>query len=80
VRSAGGWPALRSMHKGESRMKGDERILGQGDTDSESIRGKSAENHRREKVGIFEMTEPIIQWTLRSTKIYSKSKQNFCLT
>jgi len=31
VRSAGGWSALRTMRKGESRMKGDERILGQGD-------------------------------------------------
>jgi hypothetical protein len=31
VRSAGGWAALRTMRKGESRMKGDERILGQGE-------------------------------------------------
>ncbi|WP_155313723.1 transposase [Desulfosarcina ovata] len=31
VRSAGGWAALRTMRKGESRIKGDERILGQGD-------------------------------------------------
>jgi len=31
VRSAGGWSALRAMRNGESRMKGDERILGQGD-------------------------------------------------
>jgi REP element-mobilizing transposase RayT len=31
VRSAGGWSALRTMRKAESRMKGDERILGQGD-------------------------------------------------
>jgi REP element-mobilizing transposase RayT len=31
VRSAGGWSVLRTMRKGESRMKGDERILGQGD-------------------------------------------------
>jgi REP-associated tyrosine transposase len=31
VRSAGGWSALRTMRQGESRMKGDERILGQGD-------------------------------------------------
>jgi len=31
VRSAGGWCALRAMRKAESRMKGDERILGQGD-------------------------------------------------
>ena len=30
VRSAGGWCALRAMRKAESRMKGDERILGQG--------------------------------------------------
>jgi putative transposase len=31
VRSAGGWSALRAMRNGESRMKGDERILGKGD-------------------------------------------------
>ena len=31
MRSAGGWSALRTMRKAESRMKGDERILGQGD-------------------------------------------------
>jgi len=31
VRSAGGWSALKAMRTGESRMKGDERILGQGD-------------------------------------------------
>jgi REP element-mobilizing transposase RayT len=31
VRSAGGWSALKAMRNGESRMKGDERILGQGD-------------------------------------------------
>jgi hypothetical protein len=31
VRSAGGWSALRTMRKAESWMKGDERILGEGD-------------------------------------------------
>ena len=31
VRSTGGWSALKAMRKVESRMKGDERILGQGD-------------------------------------------------
>ncbi len=31
VRGAGGWSALSTMRKGDSRMKGDERILGQGD-------------------------------------------------
>ena len=31
VRSVGGWSVLRTMRQGESRMKGDERILGQGD-------------------------------------------------
>jgi len=31
VRSAGGWAALSAMRNDESRMKGDERILGQGD-------------------------------------------------
>ena len=31
VRSAGGWSALRAMRDGPSRIKGDERILGQGD-------------------------------------------------
>ena len=31
VRSAGGWGALKAIRKNESRMKGDERILGGGD-------------------------------------------------
>lgn len=31
VRSAGGWAALKTMRKAASMMKGDERILGQGD-------------------------------------------------
>lgn len=31
VRSAGGWSVLKTMRRDESRMKGDERILGQGD-------------------------------------------------
>ena len=31
LRSAGGWSVLRTMRKGESRMKGDERIIGQRD-------------------------------------------------
>ncbi len=31
VRSAGGWSALRTLRKGDSRIKVDERILGQGD-------------------------------------------------
>ena len=31
VRSAGGWSALRAMRKAASRMKGDERVLGQED-------------------------------------------------
>jgi hypothetical protein len=31
VRSAGGWSSLKAMRHGESRMKGDELILGYGD-------------------------------------------------
>ena len=31
VRSAGGWTALKTLRKDDSRMKGDERILGQGE-------------------------------------------------
>ena len=30
MRSAGGWSSLKAMRKCESRMKGDERILDQG--------------------------------------------------
>ena len=37
MRSAGGWSALKAMRNGESRMKGDERILGQGDLDRKSM-------------------------------------------
>ena len=31
IRSAGGWSAVKAMRKGFERMKGDERILGDGD-------------------------------------------------
>jgi putative transposase len=31
VRSAGGWSVVKAMRKGSERMKGDERILGDGD-------------------------------------------------
>jgi hypothetical protein len=31
VQSAGGWSEKKTLRKGESRIKGDERILGQGD-------------------------------------------------
>jgi putative transposase len=31
VRSAGGWSVVKSMRRGFERMKGDERILGEGD-------------------------------------------------
>ena len=46
VRSAGGWSALKAMRNGESRMKGDERILGQGDF-VESVLKTSQENLER---------------------------------
>ena len=31
VRSAGGWSAVKAMRRGFERVKGDERILGEGD-------------------------------------------------
>ena len=31
IRSAGGWSAVKALRKSDARMKGDERILGDGD-------------------------------------------------
>jgi hypothetical protein len=31
IRSAGGWSAVKALRKSDTRMKGDERILGDGD-------------------------------------------------
>jgi len=31
IRSAGGWSVVKTLRRGEDRMKGDERILGEGD-------------------------------------------------
>ena len=50
VRSAGGWSALKAMRNDESRMKGDERILGQGDF-VESVLEAAQENlDRKSKI------------------------------
>jgi hypothetical protein len=46
VRSAGGWSALKSMRRGEDRMKGDERILGRGEF-AESVLKSAEENWER---------------------------------
>jgi len=49
VRSAGGWSALRTMRKGANRMKGDERILGEGDF-VESVLKAAQENLDRKHI------------------------------
>lgn len=47
VRSAGGWFALRALRKAESRMKGDERILGEGDFVENVLRAAGEKLDRR---------------------------------
>lgn len=49
VRSAGGWSALITMRRTDSRMKGDERILGQGDF-VEAVLKAAQENLDRKSV------------------------------
>ena len=62
VRSAGGWSALRIMRQGESRMKGDERILGQGDF-VETVLKSAHENLDRMRT----LNNPIIRGTSLNT-------------
>jgi REP element-mobilizing transposase RayT len=50
VRSAGGWSALKAMRKGESRMKGDERILGQGDFVESVLKAAQENLDRRSRI------------------------------
>ena len=50
VRSAGGWSALKAMRNGESRMKGDERILGQGDFVETVLKAARENLDRKSKV------------------------------
>lgn len=46
MRSAGGWSALKSMRRGEDRMKGDDRILGSGEF-AEYVLKSAGENLER---------------------------------
>jgi hypothetical protein len=50
VRSAGGWSSLKAMRKGESRMKGDERILGQGDFVETVLKAAQENLDRKSKI------------------------------
>jgi len=50
VRSAGGWSALRTMRNGKSRMKGDERILGQGDFVETVLKAAQENLDRKSKI------------------------------
>jgi putative transposase len=50
VRSAGGWSALRAMRNDESRMKGDERILGQGDFVETVLKAAQENLDRKSKI------------------------------
>ena len=53
VRNAGGWSALRAMRNGESRMKGDERILDQRDFVEEAL--KAARDNMDRKSMIYSL-------------------------
>jgi putative transposase len=50
VRSAAGWSALRTMRKGESRLKGDERILGQGDFVETVLKAARENSDRKSRI------------------------------
>jgi REP element-mobilizing transposase RayT len=50
VRSAGGWSVLRAMRNGKSRMKGDERILGQGDFVETALKAAQENLDRKYKI------------------------------
>ena len=50
VRSAGGLSSLKAMRKGESRMKGDERILGQGDFVESVLKADQENLDRKSKI------------------------------
>jgi putative transposase len=51
VRSAGEWSALRTILKGEIRMKGDERILGEGDFVETVLRAAQENLDRKSNMG-----------------------------
>jgi hypothetical protein len=46
IRSAGGWSAVKALRKSDTRMKGDERILGDGDF-VETVLSEARENLER---------------------------------
>jgi putative transposase len=46
IRSAGGWSVVKALRKSDARMKGDERILGDGDF-VETVLSKARENLER---------------------------------
>jgi REP-associated tyrosine transposase len=46
IRSAGGWSAVKALRKNDARMKGDERILGDGDF-VETVLSEARENLER---------------------------------
>lgn len=53
VRSAGGWSVVKTLRRSMDRMKGDERILGEGDF-VESVLKEAQENmDRRQKLGVL---------------------------
>jgi REP element-mobilizing transposase RayT len=54
IRSLGGWHAVKALRRGESRLKGDERILGSGDFVMNVLEGAQEElvrRHRLERQG-----------------------------
>ncbi len=50
VRSAGGWSVVKAMRRGLERMKGDERILGEGDFVETVLRGAQENLDRKSQL------------------------------
>ena len=62
IRSAGGWSAAKALRRGVDRMKGDERILGDGDFVEKVLKGAEEKLERKYK---FEAEGYDFDWVVR---------------
>ena len=62
IRSAGGWSIVKGLRKASARMKGDERILGDGDFVEKVLKGAGEELERKYK---FEAQGYDFDWVVR---------------
>jgi hypothetical protein len=62
IRSAGGWSAAKALRRGVDRMKGDERILGDGDFVEKVLKNAEEQLERKYK---FEAQGYDFDWVVR---------------